>query len=593
MLDDKWMKNSIFNALRSYSVWFWGILSISLFHRIFAVGYYGKHTFSPTYATGGIPNALRMWVDFYGESTLLGLANDVIFSAVAAVPILLAPVWLRYFALFCLAAFYAANYDHIKFNRGNIDFSTAGVGFDFTFIQGMLSQDLLVLAGALFGIGAAITLVQRARIVRLIFSASSIIVILTAFTAPLSGSFSNPLWLQTNPFLGSPLKASAINTTREFSVDALLPKSASSGTRAEYNVLLVYMEGLSEHSLGVGDMEFLSSLAADNIHFTRYVGHQLITANGLYASLTGDLPNFARRRHKWSDADANSHVMRNALPNAMRSQGYQTSFLQSALLSFMSKDQIMPLFGYDVVLGRNAWETFYSEDGWGIDDRALFEHVVDYIDTLPSDEKWFVSVLTTGTHALYNVPSDFLPSSASDRYRSLRYLDNAIRGLMTSLRDRGLLDNTVVIFTSDESRERSFSGKIQNQFALNWLPLIVVHPSSVQSSFDGYIQARQLPDIVQNILTNDLDSYFDSLRTDSLPIVFGNIFSRRFFWFDQENRFLLACITSSFVCAEYVDVTDPFTMSDRLPDSVKLYPKLKSLIVQVENTPQLSSHHHD
>ncbi|WP_299784077.1 LTA synthase family protein [uncultured Marivita sp.] len=572
----------LFGALKSYPIWFWGVLSIALLHRVFAIGHYGKHAFSRTYATGGIPNALRMWMEFYGESTLLGVTYDVVFSAIVAVPLVFMPLWLSLSALFCLSIFFAANFDHIKFNHDNINFSTANVGADFTFIKGMINQELILTSIALFAFGMAFVLTQRKRFARRFLTTGTILAIPIALMAPLKGSFVNPLWLQSNPFLGSPLRASAENANREFSAEALLPKSITMETVPKYNVLLVYMEGLSQHSIQIGDMEFLKSLAQENVSFTRYVGHQLITANGLYGSLTGDFPYLARRGFKWSSTDADSEAMLAALPNVLRAQGYETSFLQSALLSFMSKGEVMPRFGFDTVMGRNSWASYYSEDGWGIDDRALFEHSIDYIDTLSKDEKWFVSILTTGTHALYNVPPDYLANETSDRYRSLRYLDDAIRGLMISLEERGLLKNTIVVFTSDESRERSFSGQLQNQLALNWLPLIVIHPSGAHATYDKYVGATQFPDLLVDFHTDELEEYLRTLKTDDRPVVFGNIFSRRLFWYDTEEKFLLACVTTSFVCAEYTDVADPFTMSDQQPDSVQSYPKLQSLITRAD-----------
>jgi hypothetical protein len=523
-----------------------------------------------------------MWMEFYGESTFLGITYDVIFSAIVAIPLVFMPIWLSFLTLACLSIFFAANFDHIKFNHDNINLSTANTGADFTFIKGMLNQELILTSIALFAFGMAIVLVQRKSFARRFLTTGAILTIPIATMAPLNGSFANPLWLQSNPFLGSPLQASAENTDRDFSAEALLPKSITIEERPKYNVLLVYMEGLSQHSIKIGDMEFLNSLAQENIKFTRYVGHQLITANGLYGSLTGDFPYLVRRGYKWSNTDSETEAMLAALPNALRAQGYETSFLQSALLSFMSKDEIMPRFGFDTVMGRNSWESYYSEDGWGIDDRALFEHTIDYIDKLPKDEKWFVSVLTTGTHALYNVPPDYLANETSDRYRSLRYLDDAIRNLMISLEGRGLLKNTIVVFTSDESRESSFSGQLQNQLALNWLPLIVIHPSGVKATYDKYTGATQLPDLIVDFQTDELDEYLSALRTDDRPLVFGNIFSRRLFWFDTEKRFLLACVTTSFVCAEYTDVLDPFTMSDQQPNSVQSYPKLQRLVTRAD-----------
>ena len=152
---------------------------------------------------------------------------------------------------------------------------------------------------------------------------------------------------------------------------------------------------------------------------------------------------------------------------------------ESASGEFMNKGKVVPILGFSDTLGRAAWDTYYAVDGWGIDDRALFEHALEYISDRDPAQPWFVSVLTTGTHSPYNIPPDFRPDIPSDRMRALAYLDTAAAGLLAGLEERGLLDNTVVIFTSDESRENALEDPLKDQLILNWLPLIIRHPDRV------------------------------------------------------------------------------------------------------------------
>lgn len=563
--------------------WFWSVLGLCVLHRLIAMREFFQSSFIPTYnPSGGRMGGLRLWAEILGESTLLGLTYDVLFAALLAGLLVLVPRILRFVVLVALALFLAANIDHIEYNHSNISFSTAHLGADTTFIRGMLSTELALHAAVLLLLGMFVLLVLRVHLLRKIMGVVSLAVIALAAFLPVQGSFAHPLWLQSNPLLGAPLDGASDIDNRAFSADVFERRLTSGDVTPKFNVLLVYMEGLSHHSIELGDMETLSGLAERNIDFSRYIGPQLLTANGLFSSLTGNLPYFTRGDLKWLDTTDGSETVRDALPWVLRDSGYHTAFLQSANLEFMSKGDVMPRLGFETVQGRSSWDRFYSEDGWGIDDRALFEHTLDYIDTLEPENPWFVSILTTGTHAAYNMPREYLPEEPSRRYRALRYLDDAVKELTDGLAERGLLDNTIVVLTSDESRERSVEGQLQSELALNWLPLIVMHPSRTTARVENYVSAVQLPELIMDMQREDFPGDLATAPQSVEPLVFGNVYSGRFYWFEPEQDVLLVCMVKNFVCAQFDGMDDPMMAADRVPDKVARYPLLEQSVFAEE-----------
>ena len=119
----------------------------------------------------------------------------------------------------------------------------------------------------------------------------------------------------------------------------------------------------------------------------------------------------------------------------------------------MAKDQIMPRMGFDTTLGRDWFRnTPYLDFAWGMDDRSYFEGALSYVDGLRKQKTpWMLTLLTVGTHQPYSAPADYLERHGSARQAAIAYLDDAIGDFLDGLQQRGVLDDTLVVVTSDES----------------------------------------------------------------------------------------------------------------------------------------------
>ncbi|MEW3553042.1 sulfatase-like hydrolase/transferase [Pseudomonas aeruginosa] len=132
---------------------------------------------------------------------------------------------------------------------------------------------------------------------------------------------------------------------------------------------------------------------------------------------------------------------------------FSTHFLQGAGLRFMAKDKVMPQMGFDKTLGRDWFRnTSYLEFPWGMDDKAFFEGAATYVKQLRQQKKpWMLTLLTVGTHQPYSAPADYLARYPSAKQAAVAYLDDAIDAFLADLEKQGVLRDTLVVLTSDES----------------------------------------------------------------------------------------------------------------------------------------------
>lgn len=234
---------------------------------------------------------------------------------------------------------------------------------------------------------------------------------------------------------------------------------------ARPNILLVMVEGLSgaylpsvathhgvRPDLAVPELDALVQRHGFHL-FPNAVAMQRQTNRGSYAVLCGDYPRITTGVPKMTMiANAGQPVV--CLPRVLRDAGYQTTYLQAASLGFMSKDLFMPLAGFDTVIGRDTLlELGVPSDGWGPQDGPFFAAVFEHLKTLDAGQApWFATVLNVATHHPFADDDDESGEALRGRrHRSFTMAAEALDTLMRQLADRGLLDDTLVILTSDEA----------------------------------------------------------------------------------------------------------------------------------------------
>nr|WP_068825813.1 LTA synthase family protein [Pseudomonas sp. BMS12] len=230
------------------------------------------------------------------------------------------------------------------------------------------------------------------------------------------------------------------------------------------NLLVITLEGIpgayiaaSRQALGSHYSEDLmprlSRWAERGMLTPDYVLHSHQTIRGLYAMLCGDYGKLDSGTPKGVELLNSQTRNLQCLPHLMSSMGFRTHFLQGAGLRFMAKDQIMPHMGFQQTHGRDWFKNKpYLEFPWGMDDKAYFEGALQYVKQLRQDKQpWMLTLLTVGTHQPYSAPPEYLARFPTAKQAAIGYLDDAVADFLDALNKQGVLKDTLVVVTSDES----------------------------------------------------------------------------------------------------------------------------------------------
>lgn len=230
------------------------------------------------------------------------------------------------------------------------------------------------------------------------------------------------------------------------------------------NVLIIALEGIpgayiraNREAIGSHYQEDLmpnlSRWAERGMNTSDYVLHTHQTIRGLYAMLCGDYDKLNNGTPKGVEMLTLNERNQACLPAQLREHGFSTHYLQGAGLRFMAKDKIMPHIGFDATHGLEWFSNSnYLEFPWGKDDRAFFEGALDYVGQLKKQKQpWMLTLLTVGTHQPYSAPDDYLQRYETPKQAAVGYLDDALDQFLSGLERQGVLKDTLVVITSDES----------------------------------------------------------------------------------------------------------------------------------------------
>ena len=280
---------------------------------------------------------------------------------------------------------------------------------------------------------------------------------------------------------------------------AFLPSSPAEGEPlvrrapgAGRNVLLVVLEGIPgaylrqvQEATGVAYpivMPALSRIAGRSLLVPRFLAHNRQTIRGLYSLLSGDYPGLSLLTPKiYEYMRLPPESRRPCLPEILSEAGYETVFLQAADLAYMSKDQFLPRAGFRRVLGREHFASRGGPSGWGPDDRAFFEEAARLVVELDRGEApWFLTLLTVGTHHPYAVPDEWAARWPTRKEAAVAWLDAALEAFWARLEGEGILEDTLVVITSDESH-----GVTGHPFGRFWGLALAVAPEGAGVVRDG------------------------------------------------------------------------------------------------------------
>jgi hypothetical protein len=306
---------------------------------------------------------------------------------------------------------------------------------------------------------------------------------------------------------------------------------------SEPNVLVVIVEGISYEYSKTELMPNFKKVAEDSISYGNFVSLQRQTNRGLYSIVCGDYPNYLGKEAK-SDIVGVFGTRRPCLPAILRQSGYRTVFMQSAPLGYMRKDLFAEEAGYGEIIGSWDFKEYNVRGFWGVDDATLYHHAVQKIRQLISEGKpWFLTLLTVGTHHPYTVPGIANPSDE----QAVQYADHHFGEFVKALKQERLIDNALVIITSDEASLSNKPEGLGKELSTTHAPLIIISPQvEIPMVHEGlFTQADLQLSVIDYLGLAPYESIGRSIfrkYSKDRDILTGSVYSSKIYGISSDNK---------------------------------------------------------
>ena len=475
-----------------------------------------------------------------------------------------------------------ANAEHVIVNLGNIDFRYSGLGLTSVMLKGsVVTTRVILLVTSIFILSLVIIYIARMYINKIngtpwrrsviykSYRVFSLLIILWCSLLILPADYSiitciqmgmveeNILktWYNTYSTLTKENIPLDEKTRHQIFGKDLDGKLLLDRPSKKYNVLLILLESIGQETLESGMMPKLNDLMHQGMYFPRYLISQKQTNRGMYNILCGDYPNMITYKAKASQLKYHLTANKNhrpCLPGVLRNAGYHTTFLQSAPLQFMHKDQFIPHMGFEESQGDGSFKKIYGRAGWGVDDRTLYYATLDKMKILGENAKpWFITLLTVGTHH----PNRPVEGAASNYETAVRYADNAIAEFYSNAEKMKLLENTIIVLTTDESHGPLGDGTIPLIARNHGIMAVLFPPGSARKSFraEGLFAAHDFELSMVDYLGLSTQgmmgrSLFREYAREERSIIFGHTYAGIFYYLSDKR---LNVCNYDFVCSYY------------------------------------------
>jgi hypothetical protein len=145
------------------------------------------------------------------------------------------------------------------------------------------------------------------------------------------------------------------------------------------------------------------------------------------------------------------------LSEVMRARGLVSGLFHGGAFAFYNKLALLGRRAYSIELDAEelAKTSKRQTNQWGIDDRAMVDATLDWIDTLPKGQRFAAVLIPITAHYPYWVPRDFRwrPKKRGGRAdafrRAVAFQDQVFEELLRGFEKRGLYDDTLFLWLGD------------------------------------------------------------------------------------------------------------------------------------------------
>jgi len=218
------------------------------------------------------------------------------------------------------------------------------------------------------------------------------------------------------------------------------------------NIIIVVLESFSAKNIGPlgGPSDLtpnLNQLCREGVSFNNYYASGDRSDIGLATMFTG-YPAMPKK-----------HVLAypqklSKLPNLYRilkSEGYHGSFYYGGNLEFANLKSLFVTGGVDKIVSQGDLPSFDDDGKWGVHDHHLFD--VFAKDLAQLDSPFIASIFSLSSHEPYKVPVDYdkFNGDLGPFNNAMYYTDSCLGALVSSLKETGLWNTSLVIVTADHA----------------------------------------------------------------------------------------------------------------------------------------------
>lgn len=284
----------------------------------------------------------------------------------------------------------------------------------------------------------------------------------------------------------------------------------------------------------------------------------------------------------------NENSYSSSIANRFDEAGYLTRAFHSNNKEFYTRYKVYDGFGYDEFYGQDELDLNENEKRH---DSLFFEKSKDYIIPTNSQEPFFSFVLTLSGHSPYSTDKNLAIKSHYDLVDDLygdsvstevkSYLaaqievDRLVGLTIEDLEDKGILDDTVIIFTSDHypytmtpNKYEEYTG-VKATYQKQETTLIIWSNDTEHQEFDQLSSSFDILPTIANLFNLNVNySHYvgnDLFDPQSTPVVMFKDYS----WYDGENYVLYGKLKEGSADQEYVDM-----MTEKVDEYFELSKKI-------------------
>jgi len=216
------------------------------------------------------------------------------------------------------------------------------------------------------------------------------------------------------------------------------------------NVVLILLEStaaqyLRPYGAAEDPMPNLTRLARQAVWFENACAVYPESIKGLFSVLCSRYPAFD------TGPEVCARVRTPAITERLAAVGYRTALFHSGRFVYLGMEQVVQHRGFQTLadagdIGGN------HESSFGVDDSVTAERMLNWIDSIPRGDNFFITYLPVAGHHPYDAPAPgpFPGHDEIGRYRNaLHYSDAVLGRFFGGLKARGLLERTLFLIFGD------------------------------------------------------------------------------------------------------------------------------------------------